>query len=157
MGFQPYHTHLRSNLDAQPTASAKGDMLTFDGRLDNHAELRALLDLQNDEPLDAQIVLAAFERWGEDCFSRLVGDWALALWSPRDRTLYLARDHAGTRTLFYEQAGGTFRWATYLETFFVISTQRSLDEAYIAAYLGSAPKRDLTPYKSIRRCHPRIT
>lgn len=154
MGFQPYHTHLRSNLDAQPTASAKGDMLTFDGRLDNHAELRELLDLQNDEPSDVRIVLAAFERWGEDCFSRLVGDWALALWSYRDRTLYLARDHAGTRTLFYEQAGGTFRWATYLETFFVISTERSLDEAYIAAYLGSAPKRDLTPYKSIRAVPP---
>ena len=154
MGFQPYYTHLRSNLDAQPAAGASGNMLTFDGRLDNHLELRTLLDIQDNESSDSRIVLAAFERWGEECFSRFIGDWALALWSHRDRTLYLARDHAGTRTLFYEQAGGTFRWATYLETFFATNVSRSLDEAYIAAYLGSAPKYDLTPYKSIRAVPP---
>jgi asparagine synthase (glutamine-hydrolysing) len=154
MGFQPYHTHLRSNLDAQPVVDTNGNMLTFDGRLDNHVELRTLLNIQNDEPSDSRIVLAVFERCGEECFSRLIGDWALALWSHRDRTLYLARDHAGTRTLFYEQAGGTFRWATYLESFFVTSVSRSLDEAYIAAYLGLVPKRNLTPYKSIRAVPP---
>src|SRR5216683_927664 len=99
MGFQPYHTHQRSNLESQPVADDLGNMISWDGRLDNHKELRDLL-AQEANISDSLIVLAAFRRWGEECFSRLIGDWAVALWSHTDRSLYLARDHAGTRTLY---------------------------------------------------------
>ena len=107
MGFQPYHTHLRSKLESLPKVDAHGNMLILDGRLDNHLELCELLELPRDKTADSAIILAAFGRWGEDCFSRFVGDWALALWSNADRTLYLARDHAGMRTLYFEQIAGS--------------------------------------------------
>jgi len=77
MGFQPNHTHQRSTLEAQTAADFRANRLTFDGRLDNYRELAALLNL----PSDSSVVLASFERWGEDCFAKLIGDWALALWS----------------------------------------------------------------------------
>jgi asparagine synthase (glutamine-hydrolysing) len=80
MGFQPYFTHERSRLEAQPAIDARGNMVAFDGRLDNHEELRTVLGLSPQILADSLIVLAAFERWGECCFARLVGDWALALW-----------------------------------------------------------------------------
>jgi asparagine synthase (glutamine-hydrolysing) len=154
MGFQPYHTHLRSTLDSQPTADGRGNMLTLDGRIDNHAELCKLLDIDGDGRTDSQIVLAAFERWGEGCFSRLVGDWALVLWSHADRSLYLGRDHAGSRTLYFEQEGGCVLWSTFLETFFVTKKARELDQRFAAGYLACQPIRDLTPFKSIRAVPP---
>jgi asparagine synthase (glutamine-hydrolysing) len=154
MGFQPYHTHPRSTLEAQPILGASGNMLTFDGRLDNFVELQTLLDFRIEQPSDSQIVLAAFERWGAKCFARLTGDWALALWSSSDGILYLARDHAGTRTLFYEEKDGTLRWSTYLEAFFTIEVERTPDEGYAASYLCLSPKHDLTPYKGIRAIPP---
>ena len=99
MGFQPYHTHERSNLESQPVKDALGNMLSLDGRIDNHAELRDLLDIREKDAPDSLITLTAFLRWGGACFSRFIGDWAIVIWSVSNRQIYLARDHAGTRTL----------------------------------------------------------
>ena len=38
MGFQPYYTHERSTLDNQPRLDQHGNLLAFDGRLDNHED-----------------------------------------------------------------------------------------------------------------------
>ena len=154
MGFQPCYTHERSKLDAQPAVTAQGNMLSFDGRLDNHEDLRVELELPCKSTPDSEIVLEAFDRWGEICFLRLVGDWALALWLGASRVLYLARDHAGTRTLYYEIAQGRVRWSTHLETFLVDSSRRGIDEAYAASYLAGLPFGDLTPYEGIRAVPP---
>src|SRR6266567_3126356 len=150
MGFQPYHTHERSKLDVQPLTDARGDMIALDGRLDNHEELQKSLDLPSAGMPDTEIVLAAFRRWGALCFSRFVGDWAIALWANADRTLYLARDHAGMRTLYYEAVDGRLVWSTYLETFFADGTPPDPDEAYIAHYLASQSIGNLTPCKRIQ-------
>ena len=154
MGFQPYYTHERSRFETRPAIDARGNMLGFDGRLDNHEELRTVLGLSPQTVADSSIVLAAFERWGERCFARLAGDWALALWSRADRSLYLARDHAGTRTLYFEMLKGSLLWSTCLETFFVEVSKRDLDEAYMARYLARQPIHDLTPYKGIQAVTP---
>ena len=149
MGFRPCYTHERSKLDAQPAVAARGHMLSFDGRLDNHEELRVELELPCKSTPDAEIILAAFGLWGESCFSRLVGDWALALWASSDRVFYLARDHAGTRTLYYELAQGRVRWSSHLETFFVDSPARAIDEVYAASYLAGLSIGELTPYEHV--------
>jgi asparagine synthase (glutamine-hydrolysing) len=154
MGFQPFHTHYRSGLEQHPVADECGNVLAFDGRLDNHAELGKLLDIPAGETADTAIILAAFRRWGEHCFSRLVGDWALSLWSHADRDLYLARDHAGSRTLYFEQESGGIVWSTFLETFFTETTVRDLDEGFAACYLACMPIRDLTPHKNVRAVPP---
>jgi asparagine synthase (glutamine-hydrolysing) len=154
MGFQPHHTHKRSKTESQPVTDERGAMLCFDGRLDNHEELRTMLGLDDKGATDSEIVFASFERWGESCFRRFIGDWALALWSSAERALYLARDHAGTRTLYYETRDGRVLWATYLETFFVDTAQRSVDEAYVACYLAGQPTHDLTPYKGLGAVPP---
>jgi asparagine synthase (glutamine-hydrolysing) len=149
MGFQAYHTHERSKLEAQPAIDAQGNMITFDGRLDNHKELSELLGiLQRDTP-DSLIALAAFLHWGDKCFSKLVGDWAIALWSAKDRVTHLARDHAGMRTLYFNVGNGTLRWATYLETFFVCGQRYPLDEQYARSFLCAESTGNITPYKGI--------
>jgi asparagine synthase (glutamine-hydrolysing) len=154
MGFQPYYTHQRSGLEFQPAVSECGMVLTFDGRLDNYVELACSLDLSTGDTSDSQIVLAAYRRWGELCFAKFIGDWALALWSPTEQAVYLARDHAGTRSLYYRNVSGTLQWSTYLETFIGDGSPCSLDERYVACHLGQQPVRDLTPYKNIRAVPP---
>lgn len=154
MGFQPYHTHKRSTLESHPLVDIQGNMLVLDGRIDNHAELSDLLNISDFNSPDSLIVLAAFQQWGEECFSRLIGDWALAIWANAEHALYLARDHAGTRTLYFEQMDETVFWSTHLETFFAWNPRRELNENYAACYLASQPLRDLTPYKSIKAVLP---
>ncbi|RXH53879.1 asparagine synthetase B family protein [Granulicella sibirica] len=155
MGFQPYHTHERSRLECGPSSdNDTGNMLGFDGRLDNHKELCSLLNIAVPQASDSVIVLAAFARWGESCFARLTGDWALALWCHNDRALYLARDHAGSRTLYYEITKDTLLWTSHLETFFADTPSRTLDETYAAGYLACLPTGNLTPYRGIRSVPP---
>jgi asparagine synthase (glutamine-hydrolysing) len=154
MGFQPFHTHLRSRLDAGPIVDRSGSMLTLDGRIDNCHDLCGPLDLDAEATADAEIVLAAFERWGEACFSKLVGDWALALWHESTNSLYLARDHAGSRTLYFQFKGGTVLWSTYLDTLVTERNGLDLDEGYASCYLAGAQIHDLTPYRGIRSVSP---
>jgi asparagine synthase (glutamine-hydrolysing) len=154
MGFQPYHTHQRSNLESQPVLASSGNMLVFDGRLDNYRDLIKQLDMQDPETADTLVVLAAFQRWGDKCFARFVGDWALALWSHGNRSLYLARDHAGTRTLYFEQTGDRVLWSTYLETFFAGSKTRELSQEYAVCYLTGRPLGERTPYRDIQAVPP---
>jgi len=87
MAFQAFHTHERSQIDDQPTVDCHRNMLVVDGRLDNYKELQQILALPGDSS-DSAVILAAFQRWGEHCFAKLVGDWSLALWSDQDRTIY---------------------------------------------------------------------
>jgi len=154
MGFQPCHTHRRSSLESRPAIDQRRNMLALDGRIDNFAELCELLGLEDSKTADSQVVLAAFERWGEYCFARLVGDWSLALWSHLDRTLYLARDHAGARTLYFEEANDCILWSTYLETFFVETSHRDEDEGFAASYLTRQPIGNRTPYKGLMAVPP---
>jgi asparagine synthase (glutamine-hydrolysing) len=154
MGFQPIHTHRRSHLEGNPTIDECGNMLTLDGRLDNQVELCELLGLQPNEVADSLLVLRAFAYWKEGCFSKLVGDWALALWWHLGQTLYLARDHAGSRTLFFMQTGESIVWSTHLDTLVQGVGSHSLDRAYAIQYLACRPIRDLTPYAGIRAVAP---
>jgi asparagine synthase (glutamine-hydrolysing) len=124
-------------------------VLSFDGRLDNYRELADQLGLPIDDNPDSNVILRAFAKWGDDCFRRFTGDWALALWSKDRETLYLARDHAGTRTLFYRHEAARLEWATHLETFFCDRQMPPPSPTYIAAYLAGQQIRDLTPYKDI--------
>src|SRR5216684_426232 len=75
MAYRAFHTSPESRLERQPYRSARGNMITWDGRLDNREELIPELwaDLVDDRT-DVAFVACAFDRWGTDCFRRLVGD-----------------------------------------------------------------------------------
>ena len=154
MGVLPYYSHARSRLDPHPCSDAHGHSICLDGRLDNHAELARELDLPSGSTSDSAIALAAFARWGASCFEYLLGDWAIALWSQRDETLYLARDHAGSRTLYFQNDVDGIAWSTHLDTF--PSTKGTLDisREYAARYLAGRPVQPLTPYAGIFAVKP---
>jgi asparagine synthase (glutamine-hydrolysing) len=154
MGFQPYSTTSRSALEQQPRRDHAGNLLTFDGRLDNHETLRETLHVEDAAATDSELVLAAYRQWNDECFRCFVGDWALALWDARSKRLYLARDHAGTRTLYFQKRKDSLVWATYVDTFFAGNAEQTVDETYVAAYLAGAPRQDRTPYANIRAVPP---
>jgi len=91
--FRAFHTTRESRSEAQPHITPSGAVLSWDGRLDNRAELiRELKDILTTASTDLSIVAAAHERWGTGCFARLLGDWALSIWNPMDQSLILAKD-----------------------------------------------------------------
>lgn len=155
MGIQTWHTHLRSRLENQPLSDLLGNLLVYDGRLDNYQELLGLLKQKDDTLGDPEIILSAYRRWGIDCFEKFVGDWALALWDSTKRALFLGRDHAGTRTLYYSRnSSGDVVWSTYLDSFHNTHLLDTVDSRYIATYLGMVPNYERTPYRDVRAVLP---
>ncbi len=149
VAIQPYVSHDRSEMDSKPLSDLSENLLCFDGRLDNHAELAQTLKFEKPNPSDSEIVLAAFSRWNEGCFSQFIGDWAIALWSQPRETLFLARDHAGTRALYFQMDRDALLWSSALDTFMNAGCGVRLSEDYVACYLAGLPIRELTPYEGV--------
>ncbi|NOJ91690.1 asparagine synthase (glutamine-hydrolyzing) [Corallococcus coralloides] len=82
---------------------ATGLTVVFNGEIFNHVELREQLAgaYAFRTRSDTEVILAAFLTWGIDCVRRFEGQWAFALWDPRDRTLWMSRDRVGICPLFY--------------------------------------------------------
>lgn len=149
MAYQLFATGPSEEVAKHLADSDRGDLVAFDGRLDNRGVLAGLLGLRNRHLSEAELVLEAFRHWGERSFAQLVGDWSLALWSSETSCLYLARDHIGTRTLYYAATRELILWSSYLETFFVETPSRSLSRDFVLKYLKGLPIGQVTPYEGI--------
>jgi asparagine synthase (glutamine-hydrolysing) len=154
--FRAFHTTKESRTEAQPHITHSSVVITWDGRLDNRAEIiRELRDILTTASTDVSIVAAAYERWGTGCFAKLIGDWALSIWNPRDRSLILAKDPIGTRHLYYAFDQGQVSWSTILDPLVLLAGKAfALDEEYIAGWLSFFPATHLTPYVGIHSVPP---
>jgi asparagine synthase (glutamine-hydrolysing) len=98
---------------AQPLCNEDGTLwITFNGEIFNYVELGAELRRLGHTfrtASDTEVVVHAFEQWGEDCFARFNGQWALALWDSREQRLVLSRDRMGVRPLFLHRSGPSGR------------------------------------------------
>src|SRR6185437_16891512 len=125
MLYFAFHTTRESRSEKQPLVMASGAIITWDGRLDNRADLiRQLGHIVNSESTDISIVAAAYERWGSSCFAQLIGDWALAIWDPRARALTLAKDPIGVRHLYYSFDDNQVTWSTILDPLVLFADKR---------------------------------
>ncbi len=147
MLYRPFYTTAEARLEHQPCRSAMGNLITWDGRLDNREDLIVQLhELLTDDQTDLAIVSAAFDRWGTNCFPKLVGDWAVSIWDPINEQLVLARDYIGIRHLFYYVRPERIVWCSHLSPLALCGDRFTLCDDYIAGYLAFHPDSHLTPY-----------
>ncbi|WP_309753382.1 XrtA/PEP-CTERM system amidotransferase [Novosphingobium sp.] len=117
--------HLRLSIidvagSPQPMAASDGKaMLVFNGEIYNFRELRAELKGQGAQfhtDGDSEVILAAWQRWGPDCVTRLHGMFAFAIYDVPSRKLFLARDRLGVKPLFYAPlSDGSLAFASELK------------------------------------------
>ena len=93
----------------QPFVSAdRNTVIIFNGEIYNHKEIRAELETRGHRfrsQCDTETVLAAFREWDTQCFRRLRGMFAVALWTESEKRLVLARDRLGIKPLYYCRRG----------------------------------------------------
>lgn len=104
----------------QPFWSSDGAVcVCFNGEIYNYVELRAELEALGSDfrtRSDTEVLGEAYLRWGEGCFERFVGFWALALYDRRQEALLLARDRMGEAPLYVSRVGGTLYWASEIKS-----------------------------------------
>jgi asparagine synthase (glutamine-hydrolysing) len=107
---------------AQPMLSASGRfVISYNGEVYNHLELRAKLEDQGNAPAwhghsDTETLLACVDAWGlERTLRESVGMFAIALWDRAERMLHLARDRFGEKPLYYGMQAGNFLFGSELK------------------------------------------
>jgi asparagine synthase (glutamine-hydrolysing) len=125
----------------QPMQDATGELcIVFNGEIYNFADLRAQLATKGHgfrSQSDTEVILAAYREWGTDCLSRLNGMFAFALYDRRRRQLFMARDRAGEKPLFYTLANGGLRFASELKALLADpAVARRIDREALDCYLA---------------------
>jgi asparagine synthase (glutamine-hydrolysing) len=159
MSYRAFRTTRESHFEHQPLITPHGHMLVWNGRLDNREALLRHLrnDLKNSASMtgDDEVVMAAYLKWGEECFVRLIGDFCLALWDDQLKALHLVRDVIGARTLYFNIDPRRLYWSTHLAPLVqVFGIKLTPDDEYIAGQLTRVPEPGLTPYKEIHAVKP---
>jgi len=94
-------------LELLPLVNQTGDLaITADARIDNRDELIAALALTIRKITDSQLILAAYEKWGDHCPEQLLGDFAFAIWNGRQQVLFCAEitlESSRSTTIFWSE------------------------------------------------------
>jgi asparagine synthase (glutamine-hydrolysing) len=101
---------------AQPMRSSSGNVITYNGEIYNFIELRKELGEHSFRTSsDTEVILRAYEKWGESCVDRLRGMFAFALWDAARQRLFIARDRFGIKPFYYATVNGTFYFASEIK------------------------------------------
>jgi asparagine synthase (glutamine-hydrolysing) len=122
----------------QPMANEDETLwITYNGELYNHAELRRELQGRHAfrSRCDTEVVLHAFEEWGDDCVRRFDGIFAFAIYDTRRGRLFAARDPIGVKPFYYCHKDGLFAFASEVKALFALGIRPALAKENMAEYL----------------------
>jgi len=144
MGRALYRTLPEDAYDRQPLSVAGGTaVLVADARLDNRDELAGLLDISTTDRAimsDTDILVRAWERWGDDCVPRLLGDFAFIVWDARNQRVFCARDPLGRRPLHYHRGKDFLAIASMPKGLLALAdVPKVVDDQLLGAFLAVMP------------------
>lgn len=123
----------------QPMTNEAGDIfVVFNGAIHNYKELKQELEAMGHRfrsHTDTEVIVHAYEAWGEECSNRFNGMWAYAIWDGPKRRLVCSRDRFGIKPLYVAYRAGTFYFGSEVKAIIAAGVQAALDPAPVATYL----------------------
>lgn len=111
--------------------------IVFNGEIYNYVELKSeLRGYPYRSRTDTEIILAAYERWGEACVDHFVGMFAFAIWDERTRTLFCARDRLGVKPFYYAWQDDNFFFASEIKAILSADYPARPNRSIWATYLA---------------------
>ncbi len=142
----------------QPMKSKQGNVIVFNGEIYNYKEIKKefLKDYKFISNSDTEVVLAMYEKFGQECLDHFNGMFAFALWDSNKEELFLTRDRAGQKPLYYVEKNGMFTFSSEIKAFFKLPwIKPELDEKALYDFLTfgklSPPG---TMFNGIYKFHP---
>jgi len=102
---------------------------------------------------DTEVIVHAYEEWGEDCVKHFDGMWAFAIWDSKQGRLFCSRDRFGIKPFYYYFDGNRFLFASETKALLAAGVSREVDEASVYLYIsfGVVDLGDKTFFSAIRR------
>ena len=160
---QALHVKPESRHEDQPLVDEEaGLVLVADARIDNREELQRTLrrdlrrSVRRDVITDADLIFAAYRRWGTDCAAHLLGDFAFAVWDRRKRQLFAARDPMAMRPFYYRIEESRVLFGSEVKQILSApGVSRTIFEPMVAMHLFRRfDTRQWTFYQGISRLKP---
>ena len=149
--------------DGEALARGRGGCrVAWDGRIDNREEILGFLRERSDPEAafapDSELLLRAYGKWGMGCLERIAGEFAFALWDPRERRFFCGRDRMGLKPLHYFWDGRLLAVASEIKPLLGMlpRSPKPDDEMIIAFLLREFREEDehKTFFDGIRRLPP---
>lgn len=137
-----------------------GSTIVFNGEIYNYRELQSDLKARGHQfrtNSDTEAIIHAYEEYGPDCVTHLRGMFAFAIWDERKRQLFIARDRAGKKPLYYTvTASGTILFGSELKSLREHPEfQGNIDPEGLDAYLTFGYIADpLTIFSGVQKLPP---
>lgn len=159
------HTRLSiidlSSAGHQPMNSQDGRYsIVFNGEIYNYKELRhelKELGYAFSTESDTEVLLTAWQCWGEACLTRLIGMFAFVVYDTQLNTLTCVRDAFGIKPFFYAEDGGQFVFASDINALLVLREQPKklcLQRAYDYLVQGVYDTNELTFIDGVKHLMP---
>jgi len=137
----------------------KSLVIIFNGEIYNYLELRDTLKKDGHKfktSSDTEVIIHGYEKWGRELPKHLRGMFAFAIYSVKDKSLFLARDNFGIKPLYYYENNDTFMFASEIKSFLEHPDfKKELNKDIIAPYLSFSftPTKE-TLFKGVYRVNP---
>lgn len=134
--------------------------ITFNGEIYNFQELRLELEIAGHKfytHSDTEVIIHAYEEWGQDCVEKFNGMWAFAIWDSNKKQLFLSRDRLGIKPLYYFSQGSHFVFASEIKAILLDKLiSRAPNDKMIYEYLtyGFHDHTEQTFFSEVKRLLP---
>jgi asparagine synthase (glutamine-hydrolysing) len=167
LGHAMFRAARESVAESQPFEHEHRLWIVADARVDGRSDL---IEQLNANPLNnrnvslatpnVELIVAAYERWGEACVDHLIGDFSFAIWDTLERRLFCARDQMGVKPFFYAHVGSCLVFSNTLDCVRMHpAVSKRLNDLAIADFLLFDMNQDpsTTSFADVRRLPPAHT
>ena len=139
----------------QPMTDGHGNWVCYNGEIYNYVELRQEIGGVYQTTSDTEVILHAYEKWGEACVEHFSGMFAFALWDEKKKRLFCARDHFGIKPFYYAVVGNVFLFSSEMKALLPFLPSVETDMEAFQDYLVFQFCMDgKTLFKGIRELEP---
>lgn len=112
--------------------------ITYNGEVYNYLEIKE--ELLKDgykfiSNTDTEVILASYDKWGEDCVNRFNGMWAFAIYDKEKEVIFCSRDRFGVKPFYYTQVGEKFIFGSEIKQLLEFYEDRFVNETTLVDYL----------------------
>ena len=130
--------------------------IIFDGAIYNSQELKATLELDA-ETTTAQLLLTAYQKWGDSFVNKLLGIWALAIWDSNKQRLFCSRDRFGSKPFCFLVQDQSFYFASEIKQLVTLLDTKEINTQMLwrmNKVSGMHLYQEQTPFKQIKLLEP---
>jgi len=127
-----------SDAGNQPMSYMDRYTITYNGEIYNYIELKqqlAAMGYAFRSNSDTEVILAAYDHWGQDCVSQFNGMWAFALFDKTTKQIFCSRDRFGIKPFYYTEVGGDFIFCSEIKQALAMQKRNVANLSILIDYL----------------------